>query len=212
MVRVKEVLILEDTSFLDEKLSTGAVEITFRRLMYILIGGLVSYKLIDSYKIPDILLGVLILTVAFALAFYPAKSVRLESIFIGAFSYLLGGFFTPDPDEVEDAEKKKQSKAQKKIQKLETSKGIARISVNKAKTELQKTTTKTQGQKQQNRGLNYVMIGVSGVISLLLYKFMIEEFNHASPLLITIIIAFAISAALFIISLSMLLGRLLKHT
>ena len=43
--------------FLDEKLSSGAFELTFRKMIYIMVGGLMSYKLIESYKAPDILLG-----------------------------------------------------------------------------------------------------------------------------------------------------------
>ncbi|BDC18230.1 hypothetical protein [Acidianus sp. HS-5] len=237
MVRVKEVLILEDTSFLDEKLSSGAFELSFRKMIYVLVGGLLSYKLIDSYKIPDILLGVVIIGIALALAFYPAKSIRLESVFIGAFSYLLGGFFTPDPDKVKEAEKKKQKKVKPKA-KIETVKNTARIT--KIADKPTEKTVDNHVEKQNNVQavmradtvvnnppvakntiikhknsllLDYILTAVSGAFSLLLFRILIHTF--ASPSLITVIaniLMFSVSAGVFIAELLYTIPRLLKHS
>ena len=187
MVRVKEVLILEDTSFLDEKLSTGAIEITFRRLIYVLVGGLMSYKLIESYKVADILLGVLILALAFALAFYPARSIRLESIIIGAFSYSLSSLFAPDPEKA-----KRPPKAKRTDKRKAPSLNVLNVVRRVASTE-------------------NVMLIFSSVSALLLYKLMAEEFSSPGPQLIVTMVAFAVSIALLIVSALMHVGRMLKR-
>ena len=186
MVRVKEVLILEDTSFLDEKLSTGAIEITFRRLIYVLVGGLMSYKLIESYKVADILLGALILALAFALAFYPARSIRLESIIIGAFSYSLSSLFAPDPEKAKRPPKAKRTDKRKAPSlNLNVVRWVART--------------------------ENVMLIFSSVSALLLYKLMAEEFSSPGPQLIVTMVAFAVSIALLIVSALMHVGRMLKR-
>jgi|GEM_PF-1237440 hypothetical protein len=218
MVRVKEVLVLEDTSFLDEKLSSGAFELTFRKMIYIMAGGLMSYKLIDSYKAPDILLGVIIIGVALALAFYPAKSLRLESIFVGGFSYLLGGFFTPDLDKVKNMQK--QQKKPKPKTKIETVKNTAKITkiVKEPSKEITKNSVEEKEQlsnikavdKRRNLWLDYILAATSGAFSLLLFR--ILKCVIVKPSLIieitTILLLFAVSTGVFVSELLYIILRL----
>jgi multidrug efflux pump subunit AcrB len=211
MVRLKELLILEDTSFLDEKLSSGTLELTFRKMMYILIGGLISYKLIDSHKFPDIIIGVIVVSIALALAFYPPKSQRLETIFLGAISYFLGGFFTPDPD-IKKIDKKDNKKKKKVHIVVETHKGVSQIEKIEKIQDVEIANELDEGEEGKSRGkskekrgkskkFDYAILGISGASSLMLFKFLLHLLAFPAYHLIDFtidILLFSVSVAVFI--------------
>lgn len=88
MARLKDALILDEISFLDEKL--GNPFLTLRNIFYLLGGGLIAYKLVETGKVGLQLAGILIFIFFLALIVYPKKSITLESMFICMISYFLG--------------------------------------------------------------------------------------------------------------------------
>ena len=89
MARLRDALILDEISFLDEKLGSNPI-LTMRNIFYLLGGGLIAYKFYGTDKIGFQLVGILIFVFVLALVLYPKKSVTLENTIIGMFSYLLG--------------------------------------------------------------------------------------------------------------------------
>jgi len=89
MARLKDALILDEISFLDEKLGSNPI-LTMRNIFYFLGGGLIAYKLYSSDKVGLQLAGILIFIFVLALILSPKKSTTLESILVGMISYLLG--------------------------------------------------------------------------------------------------------------------------
>lgn len=110
MARLRDALILDEISFLDERLGSNPI-LTIRNIFYFFGGGLIAYKLYSSGKVGFQLLGILIFVFVLALILYPKKSVTLESILNGMVSYLLGF----DNENVIREEKKKAQK--KKVEK-----------------------------------------------------------------------------------------------
>ncbi|MEM4114643.1 hypothetical protein AAGT10_14755 (plasmid) [Sulfolobus tengchongensis] len=113
MARIRESLIIEELSFLDEKLGGNSL-LTLRNLMYFLFGGLIAYKLIEGGGV-KLVIGVIILLFVLALIVYPKRSLTLENILIGAISYYL------EPQG--EAAKKKEAKKQEK---QKTTKNLAK--------------------------------------------------------------------------------------
>ena len=89
MARLRDALILDEISFLDEKLGSNPI-LTMRNVFYLLGGGLVAYKLFETGKVGLQFTGILIFIFFLALIVYPKKSITLESMFIGMISYFLG--------------------------------------------------------------------------------------------------------------------------
>jgi hypothetical protein len=89
MARLRDALILDEISFLDEKLGSNPI-LTMRNIFYFLGGGLIAYKLVETGKVGLQLAGILIFIFFLALIVYPKKSITLESMFIGMISYFLG--------------------------------------------------------------------------------------------------------------------------
>ena len=89
MARLRDALILDEISFLDERLGSNPI-LTMRNIFYFLGGGLLTYKLYSSDKVGLQLAGILIFISVLALILYPKKSTTLESILVGMLSYLLG--------------------------------------------------------------------------------------------------------------------------
>jgi len=110
MARMRESLIIEELSFLDEKLG-GNPLLTLRNMMYLMVGGLVSYKLIEGGGVKTAV-GVIIILFVLTLIAYPKRSLTLENIIIGVISYYL---------EPQGEEKKKQT-AKKEARKQELKK------------------------------------------------------------------------------------------
>jgi len=105
MARLRDALILDEISFLDERLGSNPI-LTMRNVFYFLGGGLIAYKLYSSGKVGLQIAGVLIFIFVLTLILYPKKSVTLESILNGLISYLLG----LDSENVIREEKKKAQK------------------------------------------------------------------------------------------------------
>jgi len=89
MARLRDALILDEISFLDEKLGSNPI-LTMRNIFYFLGGGLIAYKLFETGKVGLQLAGILIFIFFLALIVYPKKSITLESMFIGMASYFIG--------------------------------------------------------------------------------------------------------------------------
>ena len=89
MARLRDALILDEISFLDEKLGSNPI-LTMRNIFYLLGGGLMAYKLYNTDKVGLQLAGILIFIFVLALILYPKKSVTLESILVGMVSYFMG--------------------------------------------------------------------------------------------------------------------------
>jgi len=89
MARLREALILDEISFLDERLGSNPI-LTLRNIFYFLGGGLIAYKLYSTDKIGLQLVGILIFVFVLALILYPKKSTTLESILVGLISHLMG--------------------------------------------------------------------------------------------------------------------------
>jgi hypothetical protein len=119
MARLRDALILDEISFLDEKLGSNPI-LTMRNIFYFLGGGLIAYKLVETGKVGLQLAGILIFIFFLALIVYPKKSATLESILVGMISYLLGF----DNENVIREEKNK--RAQKKKNKENLRKDSAR--------------------------------------------------------------------------------------
>jgi hypothetical protein len=105
VARIKEALILEEVGFADERLASGLFSFTFRSLMYLFAGGLLSFKLITSYTAGGIALGAAVLLFALAFAFYPVKSVRLEAILVQALFFYLSPGLRPGGANKTDAQR-----------------------------------------------------------------------------------------------------------
>jgi hypothetical protein len=89
MARLRDALILDEISFLDERLGSNPI-LTIRNIFYFLGGGLIAYKLYSSDKVGLQVAGILIFVFILALILYPKKSTTLESILNGMISYFLG--------------------------------------------------------------------------------------------------------------------------
>jgi hypothetical protein len=89
MARLRDALILDEISFLDERLGSNPI-LTIRNIFYFLGGGLIAYKLYSSDKVGLQVAGILIFVFILALILYPKKSTTLESTLNGMISYLLG--------------------------------------------------------------------------------------------------------------------------
>jgi hypothetical protein len=89
MARLRDALILDEISFLDERLGSNPI-LTIRNIFYFLGGGLIAYKLYSSDKVGLQVAGILIFVFILALILYPKKSTTLESTLNGMISYFLG--------------------------------------------------------------------------------------------------------------------------
>jgi|ECHhosMinimDraft_1075155.scaffolds.fasta_scaffold00695_3 hypothetical protein len=118
MRRLLEVIVLEETSILDEKIGLGAWgSITMRALGYLLIAGVFAYILFRTGYTPNRVLAAAIMVSAAAVALYPAKSVRPEAVLASMIHYYLSGRRRPQPkaprstpvtsSDTEEPEKKK---------------------------------------------------------------------------------------------------------
>ena len=110
MARLREALILDEISFLDERLGSNPL-LTIRNIFYFLGGGLIAYKLFESGRAGLQLIGILIFAFTVALILYPRKSTTLESVIIGMLSYFLG--FDVTTEKKGPAKKEKAKKAEK---------------------------------------------------------------------------------------------------
>ena len=90
MARLRESLIIDEISFLEEQLGGNSL-LTMKNVFYGLIGILVGYKLIYSGKPAAELLGILLLAFIGFLVAYPKKSLAAESLLIGMISYYILG-------------------------------------------------------------------------------------------------------------------------
>ena len=90
MARLRESLIIDEISFLEEPLGGNSL-LTMKNVFYGLIGILVGYKLIYSGKPAAELLGILLLAFIGFLVAYPKKSLAAESLLIGMISYYILG-------------------------------------------------------------------------------------------------------------------------
>jgi len=89
MARLRDALILDEISFLDERLGSNPI-LTMRNIFYFLGGGLIAYKLYSSGKVGLQIAGILIFIFVLALILYPKKSTTLESTLNGMISHLSG--------------------------------------------------------------------------------------------------------------------------
>jgi hypothetical protein len=89
MARLRDALILDEISFLDERLGSNPI-LTMRNIFYFLGGGLIAYKFYSSDKVGLQIAGILIFIFVLTLILYPKKSTTLESTLNGMISYLLG--------------------------------------------------------------------------------------------------------------------------
>ena len=113
MARLRDALILDEISFLDERLGSNPI-LTMRNIFYFLGGGLITYKLYSSGKVGLQIAGILIFIFVLALILYPKKSTTLESTLNGMISYLLGF----DNENVIREEKKRVQKKKKNEENL----------------------------------------------------------------------------------------------
>lgn len=110
MARLRESLIIDEISFLEEPLGGNSL-LTMKNVFYGLIGILVGYKLIYSGKPAAELLGILLLAFIGFLVAYPKKSLAAESLLIGMISYYILG--TGQTTKQRENLKKKAKKAEK---------------------------------------------------------------------------------------------------
>jgi hypothetical protein len=120
MARLRDALILDEISFLDERLGSNPI-LTIRNIFYFLGGGLIAYKLYSSDKVGLQVAGILIFVFILALILYPKKSTTLESTLNGMISYFLG--FDNENVIREEKNKRGQKKKNEKNLRKDSAKG-----------------------------------------------------------------------------------------
>ncbi|PSN90339.1 hypothetical protein B9Q08_04885 [Candidatus Marsarchaeota G2 archaeon ECH_B_SAG-M15] len=90
MVKLREPLIVDSVSPLDEKINVGAFTLTFRGLLYLLGTLILAYTFYAKHTPAGYVAALATFTVGLTLVFYPPKSQSIETIIILAAAYLAG--------------------------------------------------------------------------------------------------------------------------
>lgn len=90
MVKLREPLIVDSVSPLDEKINVGAFTLTFRGLLYLLGTLILAYTFYAKHTPAGYVAALATFTVGLILVFYPPKSQSIETIIILAAAYLAG--------------------------------------------------------------------------------------------------------------------------
>jgi hypothetical protein len=90
MVKLREPLIVDSVSPLDEKINVGAFTLTFRGLLYLLGTLILAYTFYAKHTPAGYTAALATFTVGLTLVFYPPKSQSIETIIILAAAYLAG--------------------------------------------------------------------------------------------------------------------------
>jgi len=90
MTKLREPLIVDSVSPLDEKVNVGAFTITFRGLLYLLSTLILAYTFYTKHTPAGYAAALATFAVGLTLIFYPPRSQSLETIIILAAAYLAG--------------------------------------------------------------------------------------------------------------------------